>query len=134
MAHSHQLRVVERTGIKQIVSFVLAKGGLPGAQQHIAQFSQAVALCKHDRAHGLVHLAVAHLVKCQVNAQRAAIQHPVGKRFFCGGQQQLVAPHARNDAAQRRSIGCRVACHDAEKRSIFAHLKQVQVLPMRRAL
>ena len=78
MPHGCQLRVVERAGVKQVVGFGLAKAGLPDTQQHIAQFGQAVAVCKHDRAEGLVHLTVAHLIKGQVNAQRAAVQHPVG--------------------------------------------------------
>ena len=91
MAHSHQLRVVERTGVKQIVGSELAKAGGLGAQQHVAQFGQTVAVCVDDVAHGLVHFAIAHLVKGEVYAQRAAVeraavQHPVGQGFFGGGQ------------------------------------------------
>ena len=68
MAHSGQLRVVEYARVKRVVGFVLSKTGLPGAQQRIAQFGQAVAMCAHDFAQGLIHLAVAHLIKSEVNA------------------------------------------------------------------
>ena len=128
MAHSHQLRVVERTRVKQVIGWVLTIAGGPDAEQHVAQFGQAVTVCGHDVAQGLVHLAVAHLVKRQVNAQRAAVQHPVGQRFFGGGQQQLVAPHTRHHAAQHGPVRPRVAGCIAEHTSVFAHLKQMQVL------
>ncbi len=106
MAHSCQLRVVERTGIQQVVGFVLTKAGLPGAQQHVAQFGHAVVACAHDITQGLVHLAVAHLIKGEIYAQRAAVKYPVGQLFFGGGKQQLVAPHAGHNPAQPGPIGC----------------------------
>ena len=128
VAHGGQLRVVQRAGVEEVGGLFVAEAGFLSPQQNVAQVGEAVAVRAHHLAQGVVHLAVAHLIKREVDAHFIALGHPVGQVLFGGGESQLVAPHADDDAVERGPVGGRAAGYVAKQRGIFAHLKQVQAL------